>query len=135
MQAKLSEAYALPCTVICNISVHGKRIQFPITIALFCNSSLNFICCTPTRLWQYYDVKSSEQLQFNHSFPVISQKCRICIIRHCLVRKFAQFVTFLSVLAESLFCVYFCLPNSPSSNSSICLIRHFFVSFRSILFG
>jgi len=40
MQAKLSEAYALPCTVICNISVHGKRIQFPITIALFCNSSL-----------------------------------------------------------------------------------------------
>jgi len=34
-----------------------------------------------------------------------------------------------------IFCVHFCSSNSPSSNSSICPIRHLFLSLRKVLFG
>jgi len=35
----------------------------------------------------------------------------------------------------SIFCVHFCPFHSPSSNSSICSIRHLFLSLTSFLYG
>jgi len=48
----------------------------------------------------------------------------------CLVRYF-----FVGSGRIPIFCVHFCSSNSPSSNSSICSIRHLFLPFRSVLFG
>jgi len=58
---------------------------------------------------------------------------RTCLIRHRLIRLIRYF--FVGPSRIPIFCVHFCSPNSPLSNSPICSIRHLFLSLRNVLFG